>query len=202
MKLEGWAITAWIAGLILLALLILFGLSGWSPTTITSGIDATGRCSLLLFSVAFTASSLHRLWRVPLTTWTLLNRRWIGLGFASSHFIHLALILSMSLAFPEPFLSRQSMGQWIFGGIGYGFVFLMAVTSSDRAQHWMGMKSWKRLHLTGSYWLWTVFLFTYIKHVKQGPDWLYLPLLLFTIALLPIRLAKQIPPRPSLGAAS
>ncbi len=32
------------------------------------------------------------------------------------------------------------MGKWIFGGIGYLFIFLMALTSTDRAQQWMGMK--------------------------------------------------------------
>jgi len=79
----------------------------------------------------------------------LRNRRWIGLSFASSHFIHLGLIISMTVFFPDPFVREQSMAQWVFGGLAYGFVLLMALTSTDQAQHWMGMKNWKRLHFVG-----------------------------------------------------
>ena len=73
-----------------------------------------------------------------LSRWTLRNRRWIGLSFASSHFIHLGLIVSMTVVFPDPFISQLSMAQWVFGGFAYGFVFLMALVSTDQAQHWMG----------------------------------------------------------------
>ena len=201
MKLQGWLITACVTGTMVVGLLLWFLLTSWSPGTITSAIDTTGRCSLFLFSIAFTASSIHRLWPSSWSQWSLRNRRWIGLSFASSHFIHLALIVSISFCFPEPFLSDQSKGQWIFGGLGYVFVFLMAVTSNNQSQHWMGMKHWRRLHLIGSYWLWTVFLLTYIKHAKEGGEWFFIPLLLFTVALLPIRLAKNLPRRPSLKSA-
>ena len=145
--------------------------------------------------------SVHRFCPSSLTRWTRQNRRWIGLSFAASHFIHLALILTISLCFPEPFLSEQSMGQWVFGGVGYLFVFLMAITSTDKSQRWMGMKHWRRLHVIGSYWLWTVFLLTYIKHAKEGGEWFFVPLLIFTTALLPIRLAKNLPRKPSLQSA-
>ena len=145
--------------------------------------------------------SIHRFCPSSLTRWTRQNRRWIGLSFAASHFIHLALILTISLCFPEPFLSEQSMGQWVFGGVGYLFVFLMAITSTDKSQRWMGMKHWRRLHVIGSYWLWTVFLLTYIKHAKEGGEWFFVPLLIFTTALLPIRLAKNLLVKPSLQLA-
>lgn len=167
---------------------------GWNAIAIKHAIDATGRSSLILFAIAFTASSIESLWNSSITCWSLRNRRWIGLGFATSHFIHLGLIVSMSLLFPNPFLREQSLGQWLFGGLAYVFVFLMALTSTDHAQHWMGMKRWKRLHYVGSHWIWTVFLFTYLKHVKEGPLWFYLPFLIFTLLLIPIRFAKHIPP--------
>ena len=101
----------------------------------------------------------------------------------------------MSAFFPDPFLREQSMGQWVFGGLAYVFVFLMALTSTDQAQHWMGMKNWKRLHFIGSHWIWLMFLLTYLKHVKQGPFWFYLPFLIFTLAMIPIRVAKHNPPK-------
>lgn len=188
MKLQGWAITGSVVVLVIVFLAIHFAVSGWSAASITSGIDATGRSSLILFSIAFIASSLHRLWTTPLTTWALQNRRWIGLSFAGSHFIHLSLILAISLGFPEPFLSEQSTGKWVFGGLGYLFLLLMALTSTNSAQRWMGMKNWKRLHLVGSYWLWAQFLLTYVEHTKEGPRGFYLPFLAYTLLLLILRL--------------
>ena len=184
MKLQGWAITGSVVVLVIVFLAIHFALSGWSAASITSGIDATGRSSLMLFSIAFIASSLHRIWTTPLSTWALQNRRWIGLSFAGSHFIHLSLILSISLVFPEPFLSEQSTGKWLFGGLGYVFVLLMALTSTNSAQRWMGMKNWKRLHLVGSYWLWAQFVLTYVQHTKEGPRGFYLPFLVCCFLIL------------------
>lgn len=144
---------------------------------------------------------IETLWPSSLARWTLRNRRWIGLSFASSHFIHLGLIVSMTVLFPDPFVSEQSMAQWVFGGLAYGFVFLMALTSTDQAQRWMGMKNWKRLHFVGSHWIWTLFLLTYVKHVKEGPLWFYLPFLVFTLALIPMRYAKHhTPPKAPTGA--
>ena len=107
----------------------------------------------------------------------------------------------MTVLFPDPFVSEQSMAQWVFGGLAYGFVFLMALTSTDQAQRWMGIKNWKRLHFVGSHWIWTLFLLTYVKHVKEGPLWFYLPFLVFTLALIPMRYAKHhTPPKAPTGA--
>ena len=201
MTLQGWRITTLVTFLIVVGLMFNFGLAGWEALAITDAIDATGRVSLILFSIAFTSSSVESFWPSSLSRWTLRNRRWIGLSFASSHFIHLGLIISMTVFFPDPFVREQSMAQWVFGGLAYGFVLLMALTSTDQAQHWMGMKNWKRLHFVGSHWIWTLFLLTYVKHVKEGPLWFYLPFLVFTLALIPIRYAKHTPPKAPLGAS-
>jgi hypothetical protein len=194
--------TTLVTCLIVVGLLFNFGLAGWNAPAITHAIDATGRSSLILFAIAFTASSVESLWPSSLSRWTLRNRRWIGLSFASSHFIHLGLIISMTVFFPDPFVRDQSMAQWVFGGLAYGFVLLMALTSTDQAQRWMGMKTWKRLHFVGSHWIWVLFLLTYVKHVKEGPHLFYLPFLLFTLALIPIRYAKHTPPKAPLGAST
>jgi hypothetical protein len=201
MTLQGWRMTTLVTCLIVVALLVNFGLAGWNALAITHAIDATGRSSLILFAIAFTASSVESLWPSSLSRWSLRNRRWIGLSFASSHFIHLGLIISMTVFFPDPFVRDQSMAQWVFGGLAYGFVFLMALTSTDQAQRWMGMKTWKRLHFVGSHWIWILFLLTYVKHAKEGPHLFYLPFLLFTLALIPIRYAKHTPPKAPLGAS-
>ena len=191
----GWRLTALATLVILAGLGVHFGVSGWTSTSVKAGIDATGRSSLALFSIAFVASSVNRLWPSSLSQWMLQNRRWIGLSFASSHAIHLVLIIAMSFDFPDPFLSGQPAGKWLLGGIGYLFVALMAMTSSNAAQHWMGMKHWKRLHLIGSYWLWAQFFLTYVSHIKKGPTDFYAPFLILTMALLVIRWAGHVRPK-------
>ena len=199
MKRVGWRLTALVTVLILAGLALHFGVSGWTAASVTAGIDATGRSSLALFSIAFVASSVQRLWPSSLTQWMLQNRRWIGLSFASSHAIHLALIIAMSIDFPDPFLSQQPAGKWLLGGVGYLFVALMALTSTNTAQRWMGMKNWKRLHLVGSYWLWAQFALTYVSHVKKGPANFYLPFLVFTLALLVLRWIGHLRPKSPLS---
>ena len=199
MKRVGWRLTALVTVLILAGLALHFGVSGWTAASVTAGIDATGRSSLALFSIAFVTSSVQRLWPSSLSQWMLQNRRWIGLSFASSHAIHLALIIAMSIDFPDPFLSQQPAGKWLLGGVGYLFVALMALTSTNTAQRWMGMKNWKRLHLVGSYWLWAQFALTYVSHVKKGPANFYLPFLVFTLALLVLRWIGHLRPKSPLS---
>ena len=184
---HGWRLTALVTLVIVAGLGLHFGVSGWTATSVTAGIDATGRSSLALFSMAFVASSVHRLWPSTVSRWMLQNRRWLGLSFASSHAIHLMLIIAMSFDFPNPFLSEQSAGKWLMGGVAYLFVALMALTSTNAAQRWMGMKHWTRLHVIGSYWIWATFALTYVGHVKQGPADFYAPFLGFTLLLLVLR---------------
>jgi|TARA_B110000977_G_scaffold86651_1_gene115436 sulfoxide reductase heme-binding subunit YedZ len=191
MKFQGWAITYWLSFSILLVVVLFLFIAGWYPSSILVAIRSTGRTSLILFSAAVTASSVYHFWEIPFSKWVLRNRRYIGVSFAASHFIHLALIGAIALAFPEPFLKDQAPSQWIFGGLGYVFVALMALTSSDRAQQWMGMKKWKKLHLVGGYYIWFVFFITYIKHTKQDPTF-YTPFLVFTGAVLVLRIVKHL----------
>ena len=60
MKLQGWQANGAVTGAVVIGLLRWFLVARWNAPTITSAIDATGRCSLFLFSIAFTASSIHR----------------------------------------------------------------------------------------------------------------------------------------------
>jgi hypothetical protein len=55
MTFHGWRITTLVTSLIIVALIINFGLAGWNAPAITHAIDATGRSSLILFSIAFTS---------------------------------------------------------------------------------------------------------------------------------------------------
>ena len=129
MKFQGWAITYWLGFLILLAVVVFISIAGLDRDSILVAIRSTGRSSLILFSIAFTASSVYHFWKAPFSKWVLRNRRYIGVSFAASHFIHLGLIGTISVVFPEPFLSDQAPSQWTVGGLGYVFIALMAITS-------------------------------------------------------------------------
>jgi len=63
-------------------------------------IRATARTSLVLFVMAFTAGALVELVPSDATRWQRRNRRYLGVSFAVSHFIHLAAIVG--LAFQDP----------------------------------------------------------------------------------------------------
>ena len=59
-------------------------------------IRATARTSLVLFVMAFTAGALVELIPSDATRWQRRNRRYLGVSFAVSHFIHLAAIVGLA----------------------------------------------------------------------------------------------------------
>lgn len=116
----------------------------------------TGRAGFPLLILAYSASSLVRLWPSPLTKALLRDRRYWGLGFALSHTIHLAVLINyFRLSGQEPPIVTV-----IGGGLGYALIYAMALTSSNTAQRAMG-RWWKRLHKTGIHFLWFIFAFDF-----------------------------------------
>ena len=79
MTLQGWRITTLVTCLIVVGLVINFGLAGWNALAITHAIDATGRSSLILFAIAFTASRVESVDRLL----PLVGRCEIGVGSVS-----------------------------------------------------------------------------------------------------------------------
>lgn len=153
-------------------------------------IRATARSSLLIFLAAFTASSLVRLCPAPTTRWMIRNRRWLGLGFAFSHLIHLVAILWLFGAYggqtPPP-----PMRTIIGGGIAYVFILLLAATSWNGAVRALGARNWQRLHKAGVWYIWLIFMVSYGGRAATNP--LYLPpaLLLIGAALLRVLASRR-----------
>lgn len=116
----------------------------------------TARVGLPIFLIAFTASSLAKLWpnRVTRSLWQ--NRRWWGLGFAACHTAHLyALVRYLEISGEDRPLPALAAG-----GLAYVLMFAMAATSNDTAMKTLG-RNWKRLHTAGSYYLWLIFTLSY-----------------------------------------
>ncbi|RJF90396.1 hypothetical protein D3876_09095 [Sphingomonas cavernae] len=137
----------------------------------------TARASFLVFLVAYTASAMARLFPGPVTKALLRRRRQWGLGFALSHTIHLAaLITYLSLSGEE-----RPLGVLIGGGLGYALMFAMALTSNDASQRMLG-GWWKRLHRLGIHYIWFIFLFSYAGRLAD-PDRIQIGLVFTPIAL-------------------
>lgn len=163
--------------------LALFGIVGGSAligaALITSGLSSAGttldawrmavrvtaRFSLVLFLLAFLASSLARIFTNNLTRSLLRERRGMGLAFAGAHFVHLGAFVTYfalgGLVPPAPVL--------IAGGLGYLVVAAMAATSNDWSTARLGAKNWRRLHVFGLYYIWLIFALTYLSRAAKGP---------------------------------
>ena len=117
----------------------------------------TARVGFPLLILAYIARPLHQLAPSSFSKGALARRRWIGLGFAISHTIHLvALVTALQLAGQPP-----NPVTVIGGGFAYLLLYAMALTSTDRAQRRMG-KWWKRLHRFGIHYLWFIFAQSYL----------------------------------------
>jgi sulfoxide reductase heme-binding subunit YedZ len=177
--------TAVVLGLCLAAV----GFAGPGEDGIRAVIRLTARTSLAFFLLAFSASSAARLRPGAVTRWLLANRRYLGLSFASSHFMHLAAIVALVRRYPASFWSDTEPSAIAVGGIGYVFVAAMAATSNDPSVAWLGSRRWHLLHIVGAYWIWQIFLITYALGSPQAP------LKLIPVALLLLALAMRVATR-------
>jgi methionine sulfoxide reductase heme-binding subunit len=148
-------------------------------------IRITVRPALVFFGLAFSAAALVRLWPNAFTRWQIKNRRYLGLSFATSHFMHAAALAVWGVMYPDEFLTRTNIGIWIGGGIGYAFILAMSLTSFDSALRWMGARKWSLLHTTGSYYLW--FVFTLGSVGRSLADPFYYSFLAFMVSMLAVR---------------
>lgn len=119
----------------------------------------TARWSACWFLLAFTTRPLFQMLG---QSWApvLRQRRYIGLGFAFAHSVHGVALTWLILS------GGASRGPlvWIGGGIAYALMWAMAATSNDAAMRALG-RNWRRLHLTGIWWLWIVFTNSYFGRI-------------------------------------
>ena len=137
----------------------------------------TARIGFPLLIAAYVARPLVQLWPSDFAKGMLLRRKWIGLGFAASHTVHL-VALYMAL---EVSGGTRTLPVLIGGGGAYVMLYLMALTSNRAAMQAMG-KWWKILHRIGIHWLWFVFAFSYLGRIFD-PERAAIGYLFFPIAM-------------------
>jgi sulfoxide reductase heme-binding subunit YedZ len=138
---------------------------GWTYEGAAAAARLTARDSFLWFLIAWSASAMARLWPGGWRAALLRRRRSVGLGFAASHTVHLGALLIAILVFDH----GTTLVTLVGGGIGYLFVFAMAVTSNDAAVRRLGPPRWRLLHATGGYVIAGIFAFSYLGRVPANP---------------------------------
>ena len=161
--------------------------NGLSKTGFGLIIRSTGRTSVTFFLLAFGASGFQYFWKNSFTNWVRKNRRYLGISFAISHYFHLAGILYLNFIISEPIIAERGLIIVGLGGLGYVFLTLMALTSTDKAIETIGIKNWKILHWVGSHYLWIVFSTSYIPRAVS--DYFYIPFAAGLIFVIIIRLS-------------
>src|ERR1700720_1747489 len=188
---EGWRLFAVLA-LTLIALSVwIAGMRQFEVDGLRMVVRFTARTSLMFFCLAFSAAALARLWPNGWTRWQRRNRRHLGVTFAASHAIHAVAIVCFAQMDPAGYAAATSAASYIFGGIGYAFIIVMAATSFDRTAAAIGPHAWRGLHLTGGYYLWFQFLVSFGKRIPDMP--LYALFLIPLLAVIALRLIAMAP---------
>lgn len=186
---NGWPLTR----VLLAALLLMTGLAFWPERSPVEAwrmvIRATAHTSLVLFLLAFTASSAARLAPSNATRWLRRNRRYLGVSFAASHGIHAAAFIMVARLDPALFDELTNPVTFIGGGLAYLFIALMTATSLDRSAAFIGPRLWQWLHTAGAWYLWLSFALNFGKRAGMGSHYLLATLLI--LLALGVRLAAM-----------
>jgi hypothetical protein len=187
---NGWRLVGWLSLLLAAMSLSLMASEGWTTDGVRLAIRATARTSLLLFALAFTASALAELVPSGATRWQRHNRRYLGVSFAVSHFIHLGAIIALATLDRALFWQLTNVMTIALAGAAYLFIAAMTVTSFDRTAAWLGPRKWRLLHLIGGWYIWVSFTVAVGKRVPL--DSFYWPMAVLVLAIAAVRLAAMV----------
>jgi sulfoxide reductase heme-binding subunit YedZ len=190
MKIEKWTIVIGTAAAVFAAVTVVVLQYGFSEEAMRTALRATARISVVLFALTFAASSLQVFIRHESVGWLLRNRRYLGLSFAVSHTVHLLVIVMLAFYFPHPFLDRLNGISLVGGGLAYGFILLLSITSFSGPRRWLGPQRWSLLHTTGSYYIWVIFAQSYVlRSLHHALD---IPFAVALIAVVGVRMARAV----------
>lgn len=185
---NGWPIVGWATLAVAAIVAAVLAVAGVDEAGLGMAIRATARTSLVLFTLAFTASALKRRWPSAWTAWLLRNRRQLGVSFASSHLIHLLLIFARYGGTWNGFVTGTPAGTRIGGGLAYVFIALMTLTSFDRTAAWLGPRHWQRLHTVGAYYIWIIFAQSFVGRAFKDHALIHIVCAMVVLAAMGLRL--------------
>ncbi|MEZ4931115.1 MAG: hypothetical protein R2788_03155 [Saprospiraceae bacterium] len=181
-----WKLVQVIIGLAILYFGQLFLFNDFDETTTRQAIAMSARVSVILFSLAFVASSFHYFLKNSFSWWLRMNRKYIGISFAIMHLIHLVFLIVLQQYFHPVFNIAKTISL-LGGGLAYLFVVLMLLTSFPFFAKYLSPKQWSVLHTVGGYWIWYIFIRSYVRKVTFGGyDFIPIVLLLITVIIFRI----------------
>ncbi|MFP5260581.1 MAG: hypothetical protein ACLGJB_01595 [Blastocatellia bacterium] len=183
---DRWMITAWAALAIALMIASILAAFGAGERGLHLVIRSTAQSSFVLFTAAFVASPLLKLWPAAATRWLRANRRYLGVSFAVSHACHGAAIIALAVITSGASLSPSSLAG---GSVVYAIILAMAVTSFDRSARWLGPRAWRLVHSAGMYLLWVVFALAYVTRALNSV--LYIPFAAVVMGAMLLRVAAR-----------
>jgi methionine sulfoxide reductase heme-binding subunit len=155
----------------------------------------TARFSFLIFVIVFASGALAALFPSDTTRWLRRNRRYTGLSFALAHFLHLIAIIGLFVTIEE----MPELVAIIGGGGAYVFIALMAMTSNDWSVRKLGPKIWGRLHRVGVWYVWAIFMNSYLSRLASEtppePKWIFALTAGLGFAALGLRIAAWVKKR-------
>ena len=164
--------------------MLLWGLiHGVSEEGMRMAIRVTGRTSTILFVSAFIASSVQKIWKIPLSTWMLKNRRYLGISMAVSHTYHAVALVGLW------FVTNGAAPQIEpLGTLGYVLLIVLTITSFKIPAKWLGKRGWKILHKTAMHYLWLGLLFEYGLKLSKS-NYIALPFVIMLVLAMVLRFA-------------
>jgi methionine sulfoxide reductase heme-binding subunit len=188
---DGWRLVALISAVLVVMTAGVAAVTAFDVDGIRMAVRYTARSSLVLFCLAFSARAVLTLFPSMWSRWQFRNRRYLGLSFAISHTLHAVAIVAFAVTAPAAFAGATSAASYIFGGIGYAFIALMAATSFDRTAAAIGPRAWRALHLAGGYYLLVQFMVSFGKRTPDMPLYgLFLVPLIAVFALRMIAMSR------------
>ena len=153
--------------------------------TIRVAIRATARISFVLFLCAFLGNALYQLVPAVSTRWLKANKDQFTLGFAASHTVHLAFVLTLVAVIGREHAFKGTMV--VAFTTGFLFIYALAAGVLFRRRPFVS----SHLEALAHYYLMALFAVSFTRHAIARPLF-YTPFVLVAITALGVRIAAAI----------
>jgi hypothetical protein len=183
----GWKTIAGAVPILAGAPLSIIVASGTSRVSILAAVRMTAIVGFLAFMLPFTASAAAAFYPGEITRWVKAHRRYFGIVFALAMAVHLMFVAWLFRISPK---APAGLPVFVLGGLGYLFVAALFLTSFDGPADRLGPYRWRRLHVAGVWYLWSIFVLVMALSLALAPM-TYGPLLAIAFAAAALRWALR-----------
>jgi len=150
--------------------------------TAFADVSAADHIAFILLLLAMIARPIRQLTGMGFEL--LRHRRYLGLAMAFVHTVHFGYVVAYLQTSGEPL----EMVTLIFGGLAFLLTWIMAATSNNASQR--ALKAWwRRIHTLGIYYVWLIFMNTFIGVLLATSDPLYVGIVAVGLVAVSLRIA-------------